>query len=201
MCMTTFTNARTCPPVNYDLEGVRRTLADDGLVLMPTDTLWSVGCDARSIVAIKRQARLTGHREAPPAEVLIESIHMLKDYVKHLHPRLETLLHYHTRPLTFLLDPNHRLPADLHGPDGLVAFRVAQDDFCCALLRSHGRPVAVRPAGDGQGEMPATFGAINSNIIEGVDHVVRYRQSDKSPGEESVMVQLSRKGELIFLRE
>ena len=104
MFMTTFTNTNACLAPNYDLEGVLHTLKDDGLLLLPTDTLWSVGCDATNQVALKRLTRLVQTPYAGAVEILVDSVTMLKKYVLELHPRIETLLCHHVRPLTILME-------------------------------------------------------------------------------------------------
>ena len=186
---------------NYDLEGALRILEDDGIVLLPTDTLWSIGCNATNIVAVKRLTRLLVGPDAPAPEILVHSIAMLKNYVQQLHPRLETLLFYHVRPLTILLENPGNFPEELEITTGKIAFRVAQDDYCRQLIRRLGHPLATAYAGANGQDLPVTFGMVSSAVIEGVDYVARHRQSDRSPGEPSVMVCLSDKSELVFLRE
>ena len=42
-----------CMVQNYDLEGALTTLRKGGLILYPTDTIWSIGCDATNAFAIE----------------------------------------------------------------------------------------------------------------------------------------------------
>lgn len=199
--MTTFTNANACMATSLDLEGPIRSLADDGLILMPTDTLWSIGCDATNRLSLKRLQRLIDSDHADRIEVLVDSVSMLKKYVRHLHPRLETLLLYHVRPLTVLIEESTNLPPEVQRPDGFTAFRIAQDEFSQQLLQTCKKPLATAYAAVGQNPPPTTFGGISSDIIQGVDFVVRRRQLEKTSGVPSVMVLLSDRSELIFLRD
>lgn len=176
-------------------------LQTGGLLLYPTDTLWSIGCDATDPVAIERICNLRGHRNTADFEVLVDSTAMLRHYIHHLHPKLETLLAYHTRPLTILFEKGRNLPERLLRPGGSVAIRLVQDAFCRALIAAYRRPlIAVEACKYGQ-PSPQNFGAVSSAIIKGVECVIRYRQEEGEAGEPSVMVQLSEKEELIFLRE
>ncbi len=199
--MTTSTNANARMATPHDLEGTLRTLADDGLVLMPTDTLWSIGCDATNRLSLRRLFRLIAASDGSRIEILVDSIPMLKKYVRRLHPRLETLLLYHVRPLTVLLPGAVNLPPEVQRPDGLTAFRIAQDEYSRQLLHAYCSPLATAFATAGEAPPPATFGEIRSDIIQGVDHVVRRGQLEKRPGEPSVMVLLSERAELVFLRD
>ena len=132
---------------------------------------------------------------------MVSSIEMLKRYVPKIHPRLETLLSFHNRPLTVIYDKSVGIPAGAKAPNGSVAIRVAQDEFCQALIESLGRPILSTSANKSTAPFPPTFGGISSEILGGVDYVVKYRQDDKQPGEPSAIAKLDRHLELEFLRD
>lgn len=200
--MTTSTNGSIWLTAQPDIQGALQALESGGIVLFPTDTLWSLGCDAFNPAAIRRLLYLTHMNDASGAEVLTHSLDAAKEIVEHLHPRLETLLHFHQRPLTILVDRARRLPAEATGPDGEVAIRIVHDPFVRSLLQSFGRPVFSAFAGVAGKPYPPSFGSISSEIIQGCNHVVRYRQMERSFSEPSVMVRLCEiTEELVFLRE
>lgn len=183
---------------HYDLSGALNTLENSGVILFPTDTLWSIGCDVRDPVAVKRLLRL---RPAGQLEILVDSLEMLREYVAHVHPRIETLLVYHVRPITVLFDKVRQLPIEVLVNGRSAAFRVVQDKYCRELIGALGRPVVSVYAQIEGATLPSHFGAVGSDVIEAVDYVVKFRQGEKIPGEPSVMVRLTRKDEFEFLRE
>lgn len=199
--MTTLINEAKYMVAYHEIEGAVRALENGGIILYPTDTLWSIGCDATDPVGVERVCRLKGSKSAEGLELLVDSIQMLKEYVEHLHPKIETLLLYHARPLTVLFDNARNLPDRLIGPDGTIAVRIVQDEFCRHLISETNRPLVATPASTGSSQYPVNFGAISSEIIESVDYVIKYRQNEKTPGEPSVMIRLSERDELEFLRE
>lgn len=187
---------------NYDTANALLTLSQGGLILFPTDTTWSVGCDALNPLAIRKLLQLYQQKNTYPIELIVNSIGMIKSYVEQLHPRVETLLVYHTRPLTILLEQARRVPQEALYPDGSVAMRLTQDEFARLLVSQFGRPIATTPACVEGRPFPTHFGAISSEILQGVDHVSKFKQHDKNQGELSVMVKLSDGDEeLVFLRE
>lgn len=200
----TSTPQATTMTQNYDLSGAFLALQKGGLILMPTDTLWSVACSAAHTEAIERLVRLVkiGNMPQHGLELVVHSLNMLKMQVIHLHPRLETLLVFHTRPLSMLIEAAPHLPPVLKDEEGQIAVRLTHDEFCVQLIGALGAPLVVAPACiDGQ-SFPSHFGAISSEIIEGVDHVSKYRQHERNGGEPAVMVKLmEEEEELIFLRE
>ncbi|MBR9920196.1 MAG: threonylcarbamoyl-AMP synthase [Bacteroidetes bacterium] len=199
--MNTFPDQMTSMVDYYDVKKAVQTLESDGLILYPTDTNWSIGCDATSEVAVARVFRLKKRPADQPLTVLVESIDMLKDYVDHVHPRIETLLSFHVRPLTIVYDQAEKLPQRLTASDGSIAIRIPQDDFCRDLIREYGRPLVASSANVHGAPRPKHFGEINSDIIQGVDLVMPHRRAEREIGEPSVIARLSDKAELIFIRE
>ena len=199
--MSTSVNETTHMVHNYDLEGAINALQDSGLILYPTDTLWGIGCDATDATAVNRVYNLKQQERSNPFILLVGSLEMLKEYVVHLHPRLETLLIYHLRPLTIIFDQAKNLPSICTGTDGSVAIRLVQDPYCKALINAYGRPLVGTSANVSDEPFPSNFGSISSTIIQGVDYVVKHRQNEKVAGQPSVIVKLSDKEELIFLRD
>ncbi|MEM1122841.1 MAG: L-threonylcarbamoyladenylate synthase [Bacteroidota bacterium] len=182
-------------------ENIADILADDGIILYPTDTIWGLGCDATNPVAIERVYNLKQRDRSTPFILLVDGIELLKQYVVEVHPRLETLMTYHTRPLTVIYDQAKNLPKNAIGSDGSVAVRIAHDPFCQQLIRTIGKPLVANSANISNEQFAAIFGEISSAIIQGVDYVARHRRSDKKRKEPSVIVKYDEKGELIFIRD
>ncbi len=188
--MTIFTNPVLHMIPQHHVEGALAAIENNGLVLCPTDTLWSIACNANDPVAVVRLLRLKPNTHPNNFELLVDSIEMLRDYVEHLHPRVETLLSYHMRPLTVVFEKARNLPDKILNVDGSIAVRIVQDDFCRNLISNLKAPLVSTFAHLDEAPMPTHFGAISSAVIEAVDYVVRYRQNDKSHGQPSVMVRL-----------
>ncbi len=184
-----------------DIFEITAILQKGGIVCHPTDTVWSIGCDVLNEEAIARIHKMKGQ---PPKEgytLLVSSIEMLKQYAVKVHPRLETLLSFHQRPLTVIYDRAVGLPGVAKRANGSVAIQIAQDQFCQELIEAFGRPIFSTSANISEQTYPATFGGISSEIFGAVDYVVKYRQDDKEPGELSAIAKLDRHKELEFIRE
>lgn len=186
---------------NYDLDKALDTLRNGGLILYPTDTVWSIGCDATNPRAAGRIRQLKDTDNALGLEILVNSIDMLRRYVVHLHPRIETLLIYHLRPLTVLYERGRNLPNSILSEHGQVAIRLVQDKYCRELISGLGKPLVAIAADLREGYYPDNFGAISSDVVERVDYVSRHRRDDKGRALPSVVARLSVKDELEFLRE
>ncbi len=184
-----------------DIYQIAKVVLDGGLICYPTDTIWGVGCDALNPEAI---ARLSALREQPPGQgyiVLVDSLETLKQYVRRMNPRVETLLAYHQRPLTVIYPDPVGLTKAVMAADGSAAIRIATDEFCQELIRLVQRPIVSAAACKANEPYPPTFGAISSHILTGVDYVVKYRQEVREPHQPSTIARLNRFNELEFLRE
>ncbi len=184
---------------NYSLEKGLQALRGGGVILYPTDTLWSLGCDALREDAIDRLREIRSLPADQPLTVLVNDLKMLLKYVGQLHPRLETLLLYHQRPLTVLYEGVRFLPDSLSTPEGQVAIRITVSPFCRQLISRFGRPLVASAAAKPGYKLPATFGEIQSDVIQASDYVFA-PSIEEGDGEPSVLVRLSEKAELIFLR-
>lgn len=184
-----------------DISEIVAMLKRGMVICYPTDTIWGIGCDVFQEEAVARIGEIKGRPSEKGYILLVSSIEMLKRYVPKVHPRLETLLSFHQRPLTVIYDRSVGLPASVKAPDGSVAIRVVLDEFCQELIETLNCPLVSTSANQSGEPFPATFGGISSEILKSVDYVVKHRQDDKTPGEPSAIAKLDRHLELDFLRE
>ncbi len=198
--MQLFTDPDTTMTHHYNLDPVIETLEKGGIILYPTDTIWGIGCDATNAKAIDRIFSLKKRDRSKPFILLVSSIEMLKKHVAFVHPRVETLLLYHERPLTIIYDKAINLPENAVGPGGSVGIRILKDDFCKQLIERLGKPIVSSSANISDEPFPNHFGEISSAVIVGADYVVKHRQLDKEMGAPSVVARMGEDGELEFLR-
>lgn len=186
---------------NQDFIKSFNTLQDGNLLLFATDALWSVGCDMSQEKGLNRLIQLLPNHAPYSFEILTNSADMIKEYVQHLHPRLETLLLYHSRPLTLVIENTVNVPPSILHEDGTAAFRVVTDVFCSMLIEKLGKPIISVFAPGRDHPFSQNFGSISSDLIEQVDYVSKNNQHKKFAGLPPVMVQLTNEEELDFIRE
>ena len=185
---TNSTQANSVPAPSFpdNLSEISRILADGGVILYPTDTIWGIGCDATREDAIRRIYSIKNREPGKPFIVLVSDVEMLKQYVSQIHPRIETLLTVHTRPLTVIYRKGIHLPDIALGPNGTVAIRICQDDFGRQLIREFGKPLISTSANISEQDFPQHFGDISSQVIEKMDYIVHHRREDRSEREPSL---------------
>ncbi|MFT4666430.1 MAG: L-threonylcarbamoyladenylate synthase [Polaribacter sp.] len=183
------------------LSDICAVLERGGSILYPTDTIWGVGCDATNASAIEKIYELKQRDPNKPLSLLASSVEMVKQYVEELHPRVETLLAHHSRPLTVVYNKAKNLPANLLPDNGSIAIRIATDGFCKTLIEKFGKPIVTTSANLSGEPFPSHFGEVSSAIISGVDYISKSGRQNREPGEPSVIIKVDEKGEIVFLRE
>lgn len=171
------------------------------MILYPTDTVWGLGCDASNSAALSKILSFKDRPVGAGLICLVDSIEMLETYAGEIHPRLKTLLSHHTRPLTVIYENVQGLPRELLADDGSCAMRISEDPYCKALIGSFGKPIVSASANKKGEPFPSHFGAISSDVLRAAEHVVRYRQREKSDAQPSIIARWTKQNEIEPIRE
>ena len=185
---------------HQEVAQVLPVLASGGLILYPTDTIWGIGCSANDVAAIERIFTLKNRPKEKGFVLLVSDMDMLDKYIERIHPKLNSLNQYHERPVTVIYKNPRNLPSILIADDNSVAIRIVKDDFCSALIKAFGQPLIATSANISGEPFPKYFEEITDDVKKGVDYIVKHRQTETKQNAPSVIVTLSKKNELIFLR-
>ena len=176
------------------------SLQKGGVILYPADTIWGIGCDATDQEAVQRVYAIKGRAHTKPLIVLVSNLDQLYEVVKTVHPRVDTLLHFHERPLTVIYPKAKELYSHLAAPDGTIAVRIVTSGFCHELLHAYGKPLVSTSANHSGEPSPLKFGNISSDIISAVDLTLPAFTERDLTGRPSVIARYDENGELDFLR-
>lgn len=174
-------------------------LNEGKIILYPTDTIWGLGCDALNENSIRHLFEIKKRVPDKPFIILVSDLEMLKSYVKEIHPRVETLLAYHARPLTVIFKAKKKVPPLLK-MDGKAAIRIIKDDRIAEFIRQFGRPIVTTSANISNEPFPQNFDEISDAVKSQVDYIFNYKREEKEPGMPSVIAAYSKTGKLRFLR-
>lgn len=135
-------------PQAYDrgLEVAAQAIADDELVVLPTDTVYGVGADAFSPAAVQKLLDAKGRTRQMPPPVLIGSPATLEALAAEIPGWLRAMVaELWPGPLTIVVRQQASLNWDLGETRQTVAVRMPDDARALALLKQTG-PLAVSSA-------------------------------------------------------
>lgn len=188
-------------PNQDDIQQAILCLQQGKVILYPTDTIWGLGCSAAFPNALKRIFEIKKRPTEKSVILLVDSIKMLKQYIESIHPRIETLMGFHDKPLTVIYPKAKNLDPSIPSLNGSIAIRVCKDPFCQELIKGIQYPLVSTSANESQMPYPVNFNTIASEIINSVDYVVKYRQSDHTVSNPSIIISYDEEGELNFIRK
>lgn len=182
-----------------NFQEIKNVLDNGGVILFPTDTIWGLGCDVHNIEAIDKVYNIKKRPKNKSFIILVSDIEMLKDYTEEIHPRIETLLLYHKRPLTIIYKKGKNLPPILMR-NGSVAIRVVQEEVIASFIKAYGKPLVSSSANIAGESSPQIFKEISNTIKTAVDYIFKYKQEDEKIAEPSSIARYNKRGKLKFIR-
>jgi L-threonylcarbamoyladenylate synthase len=183
-----------------DILNSLKVLRDGGLILYPTDTIWGIGCDATNEKAVERIYALKKRSDEISMIVLVAGERDILKYVAQPDLRIFDYLEQAKKPTTIIYEGAIGLASNLISADGTIGIRICKEEFCKHLLRRFRKPVVSSSANISGRPAPKTFAEIESEIKNGADHVVRYRQDDITPGFPSSIIKWNRNGTITTIR-
>jgi tRNA threonylcarbamoyl adenosine modification protein (Sua5/YciO/YrdC/YwlC family) len=167
----------------------KMAIARAELVVLPTDTVYGIGCDAFSPAGVKALLAAKGRGRQSPPPVLIPNLKTLSALVEFVPEAAGKLAEaFWPGALTMILRSQPSLNWDLGDTQGTVAVRMPDHKIALALLEETG-PLAVSSA-NLTGE-PAATTAVGAEGYLG-DSVQVYLDAGPSPkGEASTILDLT----------
>jgi L-threonylcarbamoyladenylate synthase len=158
-----------------DVSRAIQILKDGGIVIIPTDTAFGIGCRVDDKDAVKRLFTIRKRAETKAVPVLVSSLHMAQQYVQVV-PKdvIERLIKpYWPGALTIVLKSRTDNVANLvRGGGDTVGLRVPDHLTALALINGVGVPIVGTSANFAGGETPYTFESLNKELTKQVDFVV-----------------------------
>ena len=151
-------SASTAHPHPDPLQPACEHLRAGGLVILPTDTVYGIGCNAADAAAVERLLAAKGRGRQMPPPVLVADPADLTGLVAQVPEAARALMEaFWPGALTLILEADETLTWDLGETGGTLAVRMPAHELTLNLLRRSG-PLAVTSANP-TGAPPATDAA------------------------------------------
>ena len=184
-----------------DIKESLNTLREGGILLYPTDTIWGLGCDPSNEAAINKIFKIKSRGESKSLIILVDSLSMIERYVTEIPEIVYELADVSDTPLTIIYPKGKNLANGVCNEDGSVAIRICHDEFCRELINRFRKPIVSTSANLSGSSSPGNFSEIENALIDKVDFVVKYRQSDRSKRLASPVIKVNSDGTIKIIRK
>lgn len=172
------------PSTETVIEKAVRVLSRDGLVIYPTETIYGLGADALSEIAIYKVYEAKQRPMGKPISVAVSDIEMIYGiaYVDEFAER--SMQKFLPGPVTVVLPMKNCLPTDLSGGTGTIGIRYPDHAMAQAVIAGLDSPITSTSANISGEISPVTADQVNvphDYLIDG----------GKLPGTPSTVINLA----------
>ena len=158
--------------MNTEIQQIVPVLQADGLIILPTDTIWCLACNTLNDKALARMFAL--RERSGDFTLLVDNYARLQPHIARIHPKATAIIDYHQRPLTIIYEQATGLPESVFGEKNSVGIQITKDGFCKSLIGELDAPLAIMAAHYPNESYPQNFSEINTKLLQAVDYVVKY---------------------------
>jgi tRNA threonylcarbamoyl adenosine modification protein (Sua5/YciO/YrdC/YwlC family) len=125
------------------LQAILDCLSEGGVIIYPTDTVYSIGCSIEHPKAIERVAQIQRKKaEQTDFTVIFNDLSMLSDYTTPISNHVFKMLKRGTPgPFTFILEANNRVPKLFKRSKKSLGFRVPDHELPRLIVQELGLPI------------------------------------------------------------
>jgi tRNA threonylcarbamoyl adenosine modification protein (Sua5/YciO/YrdC/YwlC family) len=130
-------------------------LKDGGIVIFPTDTVYSAGCDLYNKKALEKLAKLKGVKlNKARFSIICPNLSDLSNYVKQIdRPTFKLLKQNLPGPFTFILTATNEIPRLFDSNRKEIGIRIPNNKVTLRLAEMLGRPIATTSLHDDEDEI------------------------------------------------
>ncbi|MDO4978980.1 MAG: L-threonylcarbamoyladenylate synthase [Candidatus Saccharibacteria bacterium] len=153
------------------MEEAIQQLKNGGVVIIPTDTVYGIGCLASDEGAIKRIFEIKNRPLAKPINVLVAGIDQIRD-IAEIEPKEEQIIReYMPGAVTIILKKKGVLPDVLTAGLETVGVRIPDDETTRKIIEETG-PLAVTSANYADEDPAREVADLPESLVEKVDYIL-----------------------------
>ena len=130
-------------PSARQIQKVVESLANGGIVVIPTDTVYGLACDINNPKAIEKIARIKGIKKSEANfSFIFHDLSQLSEYTK---PMSNDVFKYIRQslpgPFTFILKATNKIPKIFQNNKKTVGIRIPQNNIPSEIVKELGNPI------------------------------------------------------------
>ena len=172
-----------------------------GIILYPSDTKWSLGCDATNQQAVQKLFDLIKSNGTSAITILIDNPSKLQTYLNEVPEMAWDLIEMSDKPLTIIYSEPKNLATKLYRSDNTIAIRVTKDEFSRNLCTRFRNPIVAVSPNLKDNTKPLVFSQIDKELISKLDFVVSFKQYETNIHQQSSIIMLGKGNIFRLIRE
>jgi tRNA threonylcarbamoyl adenosine modification protein (Sua5/YciO/YrdC/YwlC family) len=130
-------------PDKRKIETVLECLRNGGVIIYPTDTVYSMGCDMMQQKAVERVAAIKGMKaDKANFSIVCSDLSHISDYTKPFSTEIYKLMKKSfPGPFTFILNANNKVPRIFQNRKKTIGIRVPDNPIIRLLVQEYGNPI------------------------------------------------------------
>ncbi|MFW5757398.1 MAG: L-threonylcarbamoyladenylate synthase [Bacteroidota bacterium] len=131
-------------PNERKIRMVTDCLREGGVIIYPTDTVYTIGCDLFNSRAVDRIINIKGLKKADKANftIVFNDLSHLTDFTKPFNTEIYKLMKKALPgPFTFILNANNKIPKIFQTRKKTIGIRVPDNNITRQLIESLGNPI------------------------------------------------------------
>jgi tRNA threonylcarbamoyl adenosine modification protein (Sua5/YciO/YrdC/YwlC family) len=130
-------------PNPKDINTVIECLRDGGIIIYPTDTVYSLGCDIMKPKSVERVAAIKGIKaEKANFSIVCSDLSNIADYTKPFSTEIYKIMKKALPgPFTFILEANNNVPKIFQNRKKTIGIRVPDNNIVRQLVLEFGNPI------------------------------------------------------------
>lgn len=170
-----------------------------GVVILPTETVYGIGCSCFNEDSIKRLYEIKKRPYNKPISVLVSNIDMINKVAKNISDKEKMVInHFFPGPLTIILERNDNVPNILTSNGNTIGVRMADNKLINEIIDKVDIPLAVSSANESGMDANINIDNIYEIFKDKVDYYIDGGTS--RIGVASTVVRI-KDNEVIILRE
>lgn len=175
-------------------------LKSHGVILMPTDTTFGLGCAANSQKAIEKIKKIKNRPAEKNFILLVANNAMLQRLVEV--PDLAwDIMDLSEKPVTIIYDEILNLPQHLISDEKTIAIRLVKEKWLIQLISKLGQPLVSTSANLSGENSPKSFNEISEKIKQKVDFILPQTEDFQPKFSGSSIIKISKDGRVKVVRE
>lgn len=137
-------------PNERQVQQVIDVLRKGGVIIYPTDTVYSIGCDLTNPKAVEKVARLKGIKaEKADFSIIFNDLSMLSTYTKSVDtPTFKILKKALPGPFTFILNASSAIPKLFKNKKKTIGIRIPDNNIPRIIVEKLGHPIIATSVHD-----------------------------------------------------